>query len=298
MRRAEVVRGLEPLAAMDVNHARNIHQQYEEVCGCPAIWERAFDDLLGCFKTPEAAIRAFRVLDSDGNGLVDSREMFGALALLSRGHLTERMTLVFDVFDLQREKEINFDECFLMIRRTLAGLRKMVGIHAPPEKVVHNMTRQVWRAAQKHRDVRITQADWYAWWSSDASCRNGLKIFIWKPEELRGLPTPDNYISVDYTRGISDNEPEAPTQIKRHGSFSQKAQSGSRPSSATGVRPSLPPSLATPFVEPALSKPRRPSFTATVDKDGNVSRPVFEDVPPVAPTMSKRGTLVVPNFPG
>lgn len=279
MRRAEVVRGLEPISAIDVDQARRIHEHFEEVCGVPAIWQRTFDDLLGCFKTPESAIKAFRVLDTDGNGLVDAREMLGALAIMSRGHLSERMALLFDVFDLNMEKQMTFDECFLMIRRTLAGLRKMVGIHSPPEKVVHNMARQVWRQAQKHRDVRISHSDWYAWWCMDASCRNGLKIFIWKPEDVRGLPTPDQYVHIDYAKGVSDD-----AELTHRGSTLSQSPSGSRPSTPPkGGRPS-------PGVQNLAKEfgaaPRRASFMANADADGNVSRPVFEDF---EDPISKRG---------
>lgn len=280
MRRAEVVRGLEPLSGIDVHHARSIHSQFDDVV--PAIWERAFHELLGCFKSSEASIKAFRVLDTDGNGLVDSREMLGALAILSRGHLTERMTLLFDIFDLNREKEMGFDECFLMIRRTLKGLRKMVGIHEPPEKVIQNMTKQVWRAAQKHRDVCITNADWFAWWSSDASCRNGLKIFVWKPEELRGLPTPDHFVNVDYAKGADDTDAE-PTPLR----LASRGSSG--PSSPPSSRhESKQPSAVSAAYQSLDAKPRQPSFLARVDNDGDVSRPVYDDA--AAAEMEKSST--------
>lgn len=296
MRRAEIVRGLEPLSAIDVENARSVHQNFvEDGCGVPALWERTFDELLGCFKTPESSIKAFRVLDTDGNGLVDAREMLGALAVMSRGHLTERMTLLFDVFDLQREKEMTFDECFLMIRRTLGGLRKMVSIHSPPEKVVHNMTRQVWRQAQKHRDIRITHSDWYNWWSGDASCRNGLKMFIHKPEEVRGLPTPDHYINMDYTKGIDD---EPSDSKKRQGSKNQQkslSPEGSRPTTPKG---SAPPILSQSRLQAPEGRPRRASFCATADMEGNVSKVVHEDdmigTPQAKGMSNQRAGLEIP----
>jgi len=272
MRRAEIVRGLEPLSAIDVQHARSVHNQFEQLCSVPALWERTFDELLGCFKTPESSIRAFRVLDSDGNGLIDARELLGALAVLSRGHLTERMQLLFDVFDLNKENELTFDECFLMLKRTMGGLRKMVSIHIPPEKVVHNMTKQVWKLAQKHRDMRITHSDWYVWWSSDASCRNGLKMFVWKPEEQRGLPTPDHYSNVDYTKGAGEDTDDT----KKRGSdllavANARSPMGSRPGSAGSNRGDGTQQRSFD------AGPRRASFSAKADIDGNVSRPVFFD---------------------
>jgi hypothetical protein len=214
--RAEVVRGLEALTVFDVNQARNIFCHHEEVCALPAMWERSFNELFGCFKSTEACSRAFQVLDTDNNGFIDARETLGALTIVSKGHLTERMTLLYDIFDLNKEQEMTFDECFLMLRRTLGGLRKMVNIHIPPEKVVYNMVKQIWKQSCKHKDLRISHVDWYSWWSSDASCRNGLKMFVWRTEDQRGLPPPEKFINIDYTKGHIDlDEPERPVSSSR-----------------------------------------------------------------------------------
>jgi len=203
MSRAEVVRGLEPVTTLTTEQVRDIFTEFEEICPVPALWERAFYELIGVF-TEEECSKAFQVMDTDGNGLIDARETLASLAVLSRGHLGDRMRLLFDIFDLNKEQEMAFDECFMMLRRTMGGLRKMVGAASPPEKVIHNMSKQVWKNAKKHRDVRIIPDDWHSWWSRDASCRNSLKMFTWKPEDQRGLPTPDQYMSVDYTKGTSD----------------------------------------------------------------------------------------------
>lgn len=273
MRRAEVVRGMEPLAGIDVNHARRLHQHFEEVCSMPTLWERSFEELLGCFKTPESSIRAFRVFDTDGNGLVDARELLGALSVMSSGHLTERMELLFDIFDFNQEKDMTFDECFLMIRHTLVGLRKMVGIHTPPEKVIHHMTKQVWKQAHKHREERITRSEWYNWWSADASCRNGLNLFVWKPEEQRGLPTPDHFINLDYTKSTMDTLLESGLPSPRNGGIPPRQTSLLSTLDDRGGTPSF----LSPGMAGAGAGPKRHSFSASVDRDGNVSRPVLDD---------------------
>jgi len=196
----EVARGLEPVAGFQVLAVRQMFNDFEEQCPTPALWERAFHELLGCFETPEQCSWAFSVMDTDGNGFIDAREFFGALAILSRGHLNDRMALLYDVFDLSQSKEMSFEECFLMLRRTIVGLRKMVGIVCPPEKVIRNMVRQIFKCASKPRDSKVTPEEWHAWWSTDASARTALRMFTWKHDEYRGLPTPDTFVVVDYTR--------------------------------------------------------------------------------------------------
>jgi len=231
--RASVVVGLEPTKAFTVEKVRDMFRVFEDCCPSPALWERAFYELLGCF-TPETVSKAFQVLDTDSNGLIDGRELLGALAILSKGHLHERMTLVFDIFDLDKGRAITFDEIFLLLRRTMGGLRKMIAIPIPPEKVMHNMTKQVWKSARKHKDMRLTLEEWHAWWTVDASIRNALKMMTWKPEDQRDLPTPDHFQNIDYTSGINeyDTELDARRAMRRSVSGSRP---GSRPSSSRRV---------------------------------------------------------------
>lgn len=232
--RTEVVKGLEPLSAFSVDGVRNLFDQFEEICPTPALWERAFYELMNAFQTPEACNKAFCVLDTDQNGFIDARETIGGLAVLSKGHLSDRMTLLFDIFDLNKERAVAFDECFMMLRRTGAGLRKMLGILTPPEKVIHNMTKQVWKSAKKHRDTRLLVEEWHAWWSCDSSIRSFLKMVTWKPEELRGLPTPDQLVSIDYTRGIAEDNDAG--GIGNAPGGARQLSPGARPTSSSKVR--------------------------------------------------------------
>jgi hypothetical protein len=91
-----------------------------------------------------------------------------------------------------------------MLRRTTGGLRKITGLVAPPEQVIKLMVQQIWRYAKKHRDVRIAPGDWQAWWERDATCRHALQAFVLRPEDARGLPTPDKWLNIDYAKDASN----------------------------------------------------------------------------------------------
>jgi len=210
--RAEVVKGLEPLATYEIGDVRVCFNTFEELCPTPALWEASFAELFAAFSSADAAARAFGVLDTDTNGLLDAYETFAGLALISKGHLTERMKLLFDIFDLNKEGELHFDECFFMLRRSMLGLRKMTSIVTPPEKVVHNMTKHIFKSATKHRNASITAQDWFNWWSCDSSIRSALKMVTWRPEDQRGLPTPDRQLTVDYTKGAVDEDRDVVNQ--------------------------------------------------------------------------------------
>jgi len=146
------------------------------------------------------------VLDSDNDGFVDARECFGALAVLCKGHLNDRLKLLFDIFDLNKESDMGFDEVYLMLLRTSLGLRKITGLVAPPEQVMQLMAEQIWRKSRKHMDMRITASDWESWWQRDGTCRAALKAFVLRPEDQRGLPTPDMWINIDYSKDVVGRE--------------------------------------------------------------------------------------------
>lgn len=204
--RIQPIHGFEPVMSLDVKKVRELFRQFEDECPTPTLWERAFYELLDCFPSPEACAKAFAVLDSDNDGFVDARETFGALAVLCEGHLGDRLKLLFDIFDLNKEHDMGFDEAFLMLRRTTGGLRKMTGLVAPPEQVIQLMVQQIWKFAKKHRDVRIAPADWQAWWERDATCRHALQAFVLRPEDQRGLPTPDKWLNIDYAKDAASRE--------------------------------------------------------------------------------------------
>lgn len=210
--RAQPIHGLESVMAMDVKKVRDLFQRFEEQCPTPTLWERAFYELLDCFQSPEACTKAFTILDSDNDGLVDARETFGALAVLCKGHLRDRLNLLFEIFDLNKENDMGFDEAFLMLRRTTGGLRKITGLVAPPEPIIQLMVEQIWKFAKKHRDMRISAADWQAWWERDATCRHALQAFVFRPEDQRGLPTPDKWLHIDYAKNVAQQSDDPETR--------------------------------------------------------------------------------------
>lgn len=232
--RAELIKGFEDITNFETTHIGEMVEQYEDVCPTPALWERAFCQLLNCFQTEEGSQKAFHLFDTDGNGLIDGRELLGGMALISRGRLTDRMDLLFSIFDLNKEQEMAYDEVFLMLRMTMSGLRKLVGIASPPAKIVSAMTRQIYRNAHKHRDHRITPDDWFNWWSRDASCRNALKMFVWTPDDQRGLPPPDQFIMVDYAKVVADPDGLQPSKAPSSGNLKVPGAPGSQRGSSRG----------------------------------------------------------------
>jgi Ca2+-binding EF-hand superfamily protein len=243
--RAEFVRGLEPLAVFDSNRVRRVYEEFlasgaDASCddtgndrqfakeienlwiqcdgnkssvrqlpdGLPTqvFWERSFMELMGCFENTEQMSKAFSLLDTDHNGLLDVAETLGALAIMSSGHLVDRMTFVFTVFDVGNEGDMSFNELVMSLKRVFIGLRKMSDLSTPADTVIQVMAKQVFKKANKSfRESRVTLQDWHNWWTLDATVRGGLDSFTRKKEHQRGLPTADQYDNIDYGK-VPDDE--------------------------------------------------------------------------------------------
>eukprot|EP00930_Biecheleria_cincta_P059707 TRINITY_DN45428_c0_g1_i1.p1 TRINITY_DN45428_c0_g1~~TRINITY_DN45428_c0_g1_i1.p1 ORF type:complete len:238 (-),score=35.96 TRINITY_DN45428_c0_g1_i1:31-744(-) len=229
--RLQVVGGLEPLASFSITGMRELFKQYDTVCPTPALWERAFFELMGCWdNSPEACSKAFQLLDVDANGLIDAREVMAGMCVLSRGHLKERMTLLFEMFDLNQEGSISFDDCKVMLTRTLIGLQKLVGNHLPPEAIIEKLTLEIWKSARRHRASRVSMKDWHIWWSHDSVVRAVLKTFTHCPEEESSLPTPDQFVTVNYAKGINQDDNGNPFVAMSR--FVPRSQAQASPSAA------------------------------------------------------------------
>jgi len=222
--RAELTKGFEPVKQFDTDRVREIFQEFEEVCPTPVLWEIAFGELLDCFESDEERLRTFSDFDTDKDGLVDGRELIGTLAVVCQGHLNDRMSLLFDVYDMNQEGSMVFDEVNLMLRRVIGGLRKITGLTVPPEKVIYSMTKRIWKTAGKHTDMRISGDDWNKWWSTDSTMRHALKMFTHAPEDVRGLPTPDQLIFKDYAKEVSRAEAEAAQKAEREATVRAHSQ--------------------------------------------------------------------------
>merc|ERR1719191_2124559 len=96
------------------------------------------------------------------------------------------------------------------------------------------MTKRIWKIAGKHTDMRVTPEDWHKWWTTDSAIRNALKMFTAKPEDVRGLPTPDQLIWKDYAKEVSRAEAEAKQKAERDATVKRHKESALRKAAGKG----------------------------------------------------------------
>mmetsp|Transcript_10335 Transcript_10335/g.26277 ORF Transcript_10335/g.26277 Transcript_10335/m.26277 type:complete len:140 (-) Transcript_10335:67-486(-) len=101
------------------------------------------------------------------------------------------MSCLFNIFDLNQEGALLFQEVVMMVRLTMRGLRSMCSAPKIPDHVPAAVAREVFNSAGKRTDERVTPSEWYGWWSSDAVCRQLLNMFVWSASDQRGLQIRD-----------------------------------------------------------------------------------------------------------
>jgi hypothetical protein len=67
------------------------------------------------------------VFDTDHNGLVDARELFASIAMLSKASAAEKLDFIHQLYDFSGVGELSRDELVIMFRSVTTGCKKMDG---------------------------------------------------------------------------------------------------------------------------------------------------------------------------
>merc|ERR1712008_72370 len=149
-------------------------------------------------KRDEALHRAFASLDIQGCGLLDGLELFGALVLLSRGNVTEKVTFIVDLFDFGGRGALGRDAFGLLVERVSSGMKKTchcLGIHIPAE-LPQAMAARLFQG--RGADEELSVADLQEWWYHNSLVRRCLRRFVHSADEEAGLPVEDEWREEEY----------------------------------------------------------------------------------------------------
>jgi Ca2+-binding EF-hand superfamily protein len=144
--------GKDELKAM---HTRHFH----DLGGKFALGPRQTAMLLGIDE--ELAHPIFgEIFDTDKNQLVDAFEIIGAMAMLSKLSIREKVDMIHQLYDFNGSGDITIDEMTIMFRTVAVGCAKMdAKVIAPPVAEIEDLAAWAFRKADRDNDGEITRAE-------------------------------------------------------------------------------------------------------------------------------------------
>jgi len=175
--KARVVRGFWDLTSLSKSGIQQLWISFNEVSDSFAIDEDAWCEV--CWDGREAlpinsdemdreqfneyCMTPFRVLDTDGNGLIDAFEALGVLCVLSATSFQFRCRFLFTLYDFDSKLELALDELTLLLRTTSRGLSKILQEPLPlvSDVILEELAQNAFKFSNQHNSSCISWDDFY-----------------------------------------------------------------------------------------------------------------------------------------
>jgi len=103
----------------------------------------------------EFADYVFNVFDENKNGTIDFKEFIVALSITSRGRLEEKLRWAFQLYDIDKDGYITYDEMLQIVQSIYKMTGEMVNL-PPDEDTPQKRVDKIFRNMDKNADARLT----------------------------------------------------------------------------------------------------------------------------------------------
>lgn len=124
----------------------------------------------------EFATHVFSVFDRDNNGSIDFKEFITALSTTSRGSLEEKLVWAFQLYDLNHDSVITYQEMLTIVSsiyKMIGNMVKLSDDEATPELRVE----KIFRLMDKDKDGQITLDEFRDGSKIDPSIVGALNLY-------------------------------------------------------------------------------------------------------------------------
>ncbi|KAK2466131.1 hypothetical protein APHAL10511_001773 [Amanita phalloides] len=97
----------------------------------------------------------FDVFDENKNGTIDFKEFIVALSITSRGRLEEKLKWAFQLYDIDKDGFITYDEMLQIVQSIYKMTGEMVNL-PPDEDTPQKRVDKIFRNMDKNSDARLT----------------------------------------------------------------------------------------------------------------------------------------------
>jgi len=118
----------------------------------------------------------FNVFDENKNGTIDFKEFIGALSITSRGRLDEKLKWAFQLYDINGDGFITYDEMLQIVRsiyRMTGDMVKLPADEATPEKRVE----KIFKNMDRDQDAKLTFEEFVEGSKQDPTIVQALSLY-------------------------------------------------------------------------------------------------------------------------
>jgi len=122
------------------------------------------------------AQHVFNVFDSDKNGHIDFKEFIYALSVTSRGRLDEKLSWAFQLYDINQDGEITYEEMLEIVQSIYKMTGETVKLPADedtPEKRVD----KIFRNMDRDKDARLSYDEFVEGSKQDPTIVQALSLY-------------------------------------------------------------------------------------------------------------------------
>ncbi len=164
-----------PFTSLDQGDMKAILDRHRhDLGGAFALGPKQFAMLLN-LPSPEASSLFKDVFDTDRNSLVDSFEAIGALAMLSKMSISQKVSFVYSLYDFNGSGDITLDEMTILMKTLVSGCAKMDPKISPPStEEVERLAAKAFSTADKDADGEISKHEFDSFCFHHPMCKDFL----------------------------------------------------------------------------------------------------------------------------
>ncbi|GAA5855004.1 hypothetical protein JCM8547_002341 [Rhodosporidiobolus lusitaniae] len=129
------------------------------------------------FGNPKSfAEHVFKVFDKNGNGTIDFREFIGALSITSRGKLDEKLQWAFQLYDINNDGLITYDEMLKIVQSIYDMTGEMVKL-PPDEDTAEKRVNKIFALMDLNKDHQLTFEEFKEGSKKDPTIVQALSLY-------------------------------------------------------------------------------------------------------------------------
>eukprot|EP00742_Colponemidia_sp_Colp-10_P006323 GILJ01006777.1.p1 GENE.GILJ01006777.1~~GILJ01006777.1.p1 ORF type:complete len:2262 (-),score=409.36 GILJ01006777.1:195-6980(-) len=166
---------VEQFSGFTPDQVNQLKARFEKYSGSFGVDRKKFAQIFAMDQI--TANRVFDLFDNDGNGKVDCYEFICGIAMICQGSVTDKIKILFNMYDFDKSNSISQDEMTILLRTALSSLAKMSDSKEPTDREIEIQTEQAFAKADTNHDGTISFEEFEKWVRKNPQIQSVLNVF-------------------------------------------------------------------------------------------------------------------------